>query len=60
MLKNISQNFVKFLKILPYLTNFSLQLMVCTLVQKFSDYILKYFPYFFQKTGFDISCKLSP
>ena len=28
---------------------------------KFSaDDILKYFPYFSQKTGFDISCKLSP
>ena len=37
--------------------------MLSTLGKIFSfsaDDILKYFPYFYQKTGFDISCKLSP
>ena len=34
--------------------------MLCTLGKNSADNILKYFSYFYQKTGFDISCKLSP
>ena len=32
----------------------------CMLGKNFSRNILKYFSYFSQKIGFDISCKLSP
>ena len=34
--------------------------MLSTLGKISADDSLKYFSYFFQKTGYDISCKLSP
>ena len=50
-----------FTSIIPIVSDVSKPFQLIALRVKFSaDNILKYFSYFSQKIGFDISCKLSP